>query len=108
MSDKTPQALATEALEAAKKIANDASDHHNVVDLNLTYDLAVAIPHFIDQALAALKSMEGPSLSMKYNELVFAVATKYEGETRHETALRYIREREENHERETGAKAAKP
>jgi len=57
MSDKTPhQALAIEALEAAKKIANDASDHHNVVDLNLTHDLAVAIPHFIDEALAALKA----------------------------------------------------
>jgi len=29
-----------------------------------------------------------------YNELLFAVARIYEGETRHETALRYIRERE--------------
>lgn len=29
-----------------------------------------------------------------YNELIYAVATKHDGETRHETALRYIRERE--------------
>ncbi len=30
-----------------------------------------------------------------YDELIYAVATKYEGEPRHETALRYIRERED-------------
>ena len=29
-----------------------------------------------------------------YNELIYAVARKYEGETRHQTALRYILERE--------------
>lgn len=29
-----------------------------------------------------------------YHELLYAVETKHEGETRHETALRYIRERE--------------
>ena len=29
-----------------------------------------------------------------YNELLYAVARKHEGETRHETALRYIQERE--------------
>jgi len=29
-----------------------------------------------------------------YNELIMAVAQKFDGETRHETALRYIRERE--------------
>ena len=30
----------------------------------------------------------------KYEELLYAVGRKYEGESRHETALRYIRERE--------------
>ena len=30
-----------------------------------------------------------------YLELIYAVATKYPGESRHETALRYIREREQ-------------
>jgi hypothetical protein len=34
-------------------------------------------------------------LRILYNELLYAVAGKYAGETRHETALRYIREREE-------------
>jgi hypothetical protein len=31
---------------------------------------------------------------LKYHELLGAVENKFEGETRHETALRYIRERE--------------
>jgi len=31
---------------------------------------------------------------LKYNQLLYAVASKYPGETRHETALRYIQERE--------------
>jgi hypothetical protein len=30
----------------------------------------------------------------RYNELIMAVENKYPGETRHETALRYIREAE--------------
>jgi len=34
-------------------------------------------------------------LSEKYDELIFAVGMKYPGETRHETALRYIRRMEE-------------
>lgn len=39
-------------------------------------------------------------LRSKYNELIYAVAQKYPDENRHETALRYIKEREEN--KETG------
>ena len=34
-------------------------------------------------------------LTTAYNELIMEVVCKYEGETRHETARRYIREREE-------------
>lgn len=33
----------------------------------------------------------------RYNELLYAVGKKTEGETRHETALRYIRQAEESH-----------
>lgn len=40
---------------------------------------------------------------VKYDELIFAVARKFSGETRHETALRYIREAES---RATGGDAA--
>lgn len=34
------------------------------------------------------------SLAEEYDELIAAVESKYEGESRHETALRYIKERE--------------
>ena len=36
------------------------------------------------------------SIAALYQELIMAVAKKFPGETRHETALRYIRQRE-NH-----------
>lgn len=32
----------------------------------------------------------------RYHELLYAVGTKYENETRHQTALRYITEREDH------------
>lgn len=35
-------------------------------------------------------------LKAKYYELIFAVATKTKGETRHQTALRYIMQREDH------------
>ena len=50
--------------------------------------------------LAAQKNEEAPetidnndrdSISEKYNELLMAVEDKFDGETRHETALKYIR-----------------
>lgn len=34
-------------------------------------------------------------LEANYNELIFAVVSKHPGETRHETALHYIQEREQ-------------
>jgi hypothetical protein len=39
--------------------------------------------------------MDKDELEKKYYELLYAVAQKYPGESRHETVLRYIREREE-------------
>lgn len=35
-----------------------------------------------------------PKLQAKYNELIFEVCRKFPGESRHQTALRYIREAE--------------
>ena len=46
------------------------------------------------QAVIYIPWREVESLRTRYNELLYAVASKHEGETRHETALRYIRERE--------------
>jgi hypothetical protein len=37
-----------------------------------------------------------PAISQLYNELLMAVAQKFSGESRHETALRYIRSVERN------------
>lgn len=42
----------------------------------------------------AIPNVDATSVSARYYELIYAVVQKYEGESRHETALRYIRERE--------------
>ena len=44
------------------------------------------------QSVTYLPWREVEHLRTLYNELLYAVVRKYEGETRHETALRYIRE----------------
>lgn len=46
------------------------------------------------QSVTYIPWREVEELRSLYNELIYAVASKYEGETRHATALRYIRERE--------------
>lgn len=43
-----------------------------------------------------------------YHELLFAVANKHPGETRHETALRYIRQAENPGTAQMQAQQAKP
>jgi hypothetical protein len=40
--------------------------------------------------------MEIKELERRYSELLFAVSRRLPGETRHETALRYIRERDKD------------
>jgi hypothetical protein len=52
-------------------------------------DLAV----YLERVRSGLAEQE--SLRDKYNQLLFAVTNKHEGETRHETALRYIRQVEQ-------------
>lgn len=46
------------------------------------------------QQVTYIPFRELEEVKSKYNELIYAVARKYDGETRHDTALRYIRERE--------------
>lgn len=41
---------------------------------------------------------EGGEYQRKYLELLYQVGQRHEGESRHETALRYLREREAHHE----------
>lgn len=43
---------------------------------------------------AADNSDAAPSVADLYNELLYAVEKKYPGESRHDTALRHIRDRE--------------
>jgi hypothetical protein len=54
-------------------------------------------------ALSATNSEAVSELEKRYHELLFAVGKKYEGEDRHETALRYIREREADRQVAGGA-----
>jgi hypothetical protein len=51
---------------------------------------------------------ENERLRGQYEELLYAVSQKHEGETRHQTALRYIREREAASTAGTGAKRVQP
>jgi hypothetical protein len=54
----------------------------------------------IPDRLEAIGSLE--TASRRYYELLYAVSRKYEGEDRHETALRYIRERDSDGSGEAG------
>lgn len=47
------------------------------------------------QSFVYLPFREATQLREKYHELLYAVARKFPDETRHETALRYIKEAEE-------------
>lgn len=47
-----------------------------------------------DHLAQAPDAVAGDELAERYNELLYAVAKKFPGEDRHQTALRYIRERE--------------
>lgn len=58
-----------------------------------------------DALIAELDRGE-PLVTTKYDELILAVHSKFPGESRHETALRYIRERENAKSQGSCAKAA--
>ena len=57
---------------------------------------------------AALAEPEPDAIAAKYNELLMAVWHKYPGETRHETALRYITQAEWQSATADQAKEVKP
>ncbi len=72
--------------------------HVNILNLPAMIDSIKRDHEIITQAVSALKSApiskQEPSTGTLYQELLYAVAQKFPGESRHETALRYIRERE--------------
>jgi hypothetical protein len=47
-----------------------------------------------DSAIMRAEHVEHLKMGRDYCELIYSVASKFEGETRHETALRYIRQAE--------------
>ena len=62
-------------------------------DLLFNYEIAAwnRIKKFIEEAGEQRLTTDRDSISEKYNELLMAVEDKFDGETRHETALKYIR-----------------
>lgn len=92
--------LTEKQLADALKQAIECGDFQRYICEGSHRQAVVYIPFAREQELLGkIKELEE-----KYHELLFAVAKKYEGEDRHETALRYIREREEESstsERET-------
>lgn len=60
-----------------------------------------ALPHLHMKPPVSVGGAETCTHKAKYDELIYAVAQKHEGESRHDTALRYIQERESAHGIET-------
>jgi hypothetical protein len=51
-------------------------------------------PDFLVSIVAHFAAKEVAKIQLQYGELLFAVEDKFPGETRHQTALRFIRERQ--------------
>ena len=71
------------------------------------YGILALFETAIAQALAEEKERV-IKVEEKYHELIMAVGKKYEGETRHETALKYIRSAEKNDYRPDGGNGGGP
>lgn len=95
------------SLENAALISNLVQKHQLAVEDLTERQLAEAIRQAIasgdfvrnilsdgPQAVTYIPYRDIEHLKSRYHELLYAVACKFEGETRHETALRYINERE--------------
>lgn len=72
--------------------------------LELTIEPLIAHGKLLERECAALTARLEEA-EKRYQELIYAVAKKFPNESRHQTALRYIMEREQSSER-SGAKAA--
>jgi len=93
MPNKQTEQLIEEAVPRFKKIL---SDFASTVDDNSTYFVK---DEEWEKVLGLVKSelhLIATKSAEKYNELIMAVGNKYEGETRHETALRYIKQAEQS------------
>jgi len=79
MSDETPRELTEQEIQTIER---------GMTLMGGTPTLVSA------REFTALLHMARRARAAKYDELIYAVETKYPNESRHETALRYIRERE--------------
>ena len=86
----------TQVIEYGKKVAvwitGDPSDAAEVTD----FERAMAAIKYAQQ-LGMQRNDALQNLKPKYEQLIMAVSNKYPEETRHQTALRYIQEREGYH-----------
>jgi hypothetical protein len=84
-----------QALEAATNLLNVLDEYH---DQLVPINRKSATVRTLRSALDALNAeqIQNQPLQEKYNELLYQVSTKHPGETRHETALRYIRQVEQS------------
>ncbi len=80
---ETPKTSAGAATERVMKIVDGLRGPMIVSDYNKIYSTV------LNETTALEDTNNAP-----YMELIYAVARKFDGETRHETALRYIREAE--------------
>ena len=79
--------------------------------MEFTYNsdsLSEAEKKVLDHIRAALAEPEPDAIAAKYNELLMAVWQKHPGETRHETALRYITQAEQRTTTADQAEEVKP
>ena len=63
-----------------------------IVDMSENFQKESNVEFSVDSNLVQKSYLE---LLFHYNELIMAVQSKHHNETRHQTALRYIKEREE-------------
>ena len=82
-----------ESGDSCKGVSEDMDEAAAEIERLQAYADGLAGERFSDRVHVALQS-RAETAEARYHELVLAVANKYHGETRHETALRYIRERE--------------
>ena len=104
---KTKEA-ATARIECDDLFSDFVRKHHlaveDLTERQLAESIRQAMPdfrrnvHADKQSVIYLPGSEADRWKNLYHELLMAVESKHEGESRHETALRYIQERENRSE----------
>jgi len=72
----------------------EAREHADVLARQLRWSMTSKRMRAALEAGIAALTQQPAAVDEKYSELIYAVSSKYPGESRHETALRYIRQAE--------------